>query len=230
MKMASRSRVITRTARTLVRLHDNDANADMRMNGEALLIRHAAALSNDTDLFVDVGCNVGEWATTAMRCGITGHLVAVDPLQANLDRAGHNLAATGQSNYSLRAVAISETVGRSSFFVHRDRTLSGLDSFGDMRALGYDYPVDEVPVETTRLDELVKEFQGFRPFFVKIDVEGSELSVLQSGRQLLNDETLSFCQFEFGHAARSQRVYLHDLVTFFETVDVDIFVIKPKHL
>ena len=49
-----------------------------------------------------------------------------------------------------------------------------------MRGLGYDHPVDEVQVETTRLDELVKEFQGFRPFFVKIDVGGSELSVLQS--------------------------------------------------
>lgn len=221
---------MTRLARTIVRLHDNDSNADMKVNGEALLLQHAAALSIDTDLFMDIGCNVGEWATTAINSEIKGHLVAVDPLQSNLDLAGSRLAVAGQLNWSVRAVAIAETVGSRTFYVHRDRTLSGLDSMGDMRTLGYDHEVDKVEVETTRLDDLASEFQGFRPFFVKIDVEGSELAVLQSGRRLFEQGTLSFCQFEFGHAARSQRVYLHDLVAFFKDVDFDIYVIKPKKL
>ena len=230
LRLASTSRGVTRVARTIVRLHDNDSNADIAVNGEALLLQRAAALASDTDLFVDIGCNVGEWSTRALESGIKGHLVAVDPLQSNLDAAEKRLAATGESNWSVRAVAISDEVGPQSFYVHRDRTLSGLDSMGDMRILGYRHEVDEVEVETTRLEDLVVEFREFSPFFVKIDVEGSELAVLQSGRRLFEQGGLSCCQFEFGHAARSQRVYLHDLVAFFVELDFDIFVIKPTRL
>ena len=66
--------------------------------------------------------------------------------------------------------------------------------------------------------------------FLKIDVEGNELSVLKGAKSLLSQGAIDFIQIEFGHGARAARIYLHDIVNFIKEYEYTIFVIKPTGL
>ena len=50
------------------------------------------------------------------------------------------------------------------------------------------------------------------------------------GEELFKAKQVAYCQFEFGHAARASRTYLHDLVAFFRQYQYELFVVKPTGL
>ncbi len=125
---------------------------------------------------------------------------------------------------------MSDSVGKVKFFTNKDRTLSGHDSMFDMQEIGYTESVDSIEVECDTLDNLAKKLEISDVDYLKIDVEGNELSVLKGAKSLLSHGSIDFIQIEFGHASRAARVYLHEIVNFVNQLNYEIFVIKPKGL
>jgi len=74
---------------------------------------------------------------------------------------------------------------------------------------------------------LVKRLSIKKINFLKIDVDGNELSVLEGAKSLLSSEKIDFIQIEFGHVSRAAHIYLHDIVNFVNKYYYTIFVIKP---
>lgn len=221
---------VTQFARMVVRNYDNDCNGDIDTNGERTVQKEIVAASSPESVFFDVGANVGDWSVALVESGVRGRIIAVDPLSRNLAAVRSKLSELGYNNLDLIECALSASRGTVKFFTNRDLAMSGHDSLFDMREIGYAEGVDCVEVRAMTLDELTQELAIGRIHFLKIDVEGNELSVLKGAKALLARGAIDFIQIEFGHAARAARVYLHDIINFLEPLEYQIFVIKPKGL
>jgi FkbM family methyltransferase len=221
----SRNYYVTQVARRIVQLYDNDGNADMRVNGERLLLQTVIAMRPAGVLF-DVGANRGDWSAEALSLGFRGRLVAVDPLSRNV--VGLRQRFKGASNVEVAEFALSDVTGEAEFFSNTDESEGGTDSLFDMRRIGYNPSLTTVRVVCTTLASLAKELGVDRIDLLKIDVEGNELSVLKGAGAMLSQGSIDFIQLEFGHAARAAKVYLHDIVQLASSCSYEVFVIKPR--
>jgi FkbM family methyltransferase len=126
--------------------------------------------------FIDVGANIGSYATLAGRLvGPTGHVVAVEPLESQLHYLERNLTRLGIP-FTICPVALADVSGPVSFEGH-DATTHHLDKPGEGRRT----------IVTSTLDAEVAKL-GFRSGdFGKIDVEGWESAVIMGARQWLRE-------------------------------------------
>jgi FkbM family methyltransferase len=140
------------------------------------------------DTIFDVGANTGEKAATFIQLG--ARVVAVEPDELNLKRLRTRFMRFQRTHVpiSIVGVAVSDREGTETMLV--DGPGSALNTLStkwadtlkadksrivnDIDALDFKY---KKAVTTTTLDKLIEE--NGAPLFVKIDVEGYELSVLQ---------------------------------------------------
>jgi FkbM family methyltransferase len=143
------------------------------------------------DLIFDIGANVGEKTSAFLRLG--ARVVAVDPDQRNQEvlRSKFIKYRFSQKPVSVVGKAVSDKVSVETFWI--DSPGSALNTLSQKWAdtlrgnkERFHHPLDVLEfagkksVETTTLEHLIAEY-GL-PFFVKIDVEGHELSVLKGLR------------------------------------------------
>ena len=150
---------------------------------------HESVLSNfvlqqlplhDDAVVLDIGANLGWYSLLlAKRCP-KARIHAFEPEPRNLALLRENLAQNGITNVTVHPVAVAERSGKMQFYPYPDKNM-GRHSLVPMAGMK---PI-EVPVIT--VDEFLRE-QRIAPAaveFVKIDVEGYELPVLQGARTLL---------------------------------------------
>ena len=227
----AKSNFFIKVARELVRVYDNDCNADMEKNGERFLQNFLTAKASPTSVYVDVGANVGDWSEAlVLGGGRIGRLIAVDPSRKNLELVKEKLNRLNFNKFELCECALSDSIGQTQFYINKDPNLSGHDSIFNMTVIGYQEGIECINVETSTLDELAKKLTISDIYFLKIDVEGNELAVLKGAESLLEKENIDFIQIEFGHAARAARVYLHDIINYTNKYNYIIFVILPTGL
>ena len=123
-------------------------------------------------VFFDIGANIGYYSLlTAKLVGVQGCVVAFEPLVRNVALLSRHTQLNHANNVTIVPCACAESSGIQEF------------SLGDNSALGH-LVVDGVNtahtiiVPTIRVDEYVDR-SGLEPNVMKIDVEGSELSVLK---------------------------------------------------
>lgn len=80
-------------------------------------------------------------------------------------------------------------------------------------------------VKVVRLDTFLQE-KSIKPDFMKIDVEGHELDVLQGLGAFIKD--LKVIQFEFGGTDIDSRTYFQDFWNFFEGTHFRLYRLTPK--
>ena len=144
------------------------------------------------DHFVDVGANVGIFSTL-VGTRIPGvRITAVEPFPPVREDLVANLALNDLTITVVDA-AVSDVAGEATFEVLDRDVLNRLAPEGG-GGTGITVPV-------TTLDELVG---GDPPALVKIDVEGSELLVMQGARRLLSDPVAApVLVFEHAGTART---------------------------
>lgn len=127
----------------------------------------------ETDLFVDVGANIGSYSVLAGGA-VGARVIAVEPVPETAKALAQNVALNGISDRCrVRQVGIAKRNGQLRFTSSLDTVNHVVE--GDERG-----GVIEVPVLT--LDDML---QGEVPTLMKIDVEGYELAVLEGGLQTL---------------------------------------------
>jgi FkbM family methyltransferase len=129
---------------------------------------------------IDVGANLGLWSYAMVKSGLFERVLALEPnprLTADLE----SLQIPG---LTVIHKAVSNTVGTSRLRIprHNGMVLDGWASLEERIDLDTN-DFQEMNVETTRLDDLRLEGVGF----IKIDVEGHELNVLEGGRALFTN-------------------------------------------
>jgi len=191
----------------------NYGNAsDYENNGELIALQKAAQVLKscpDQLVIFDVGANVGHYTqliTQAFRS--QDHILyAFEPSHFTFLKLKQNI---GQSNkMHLHQLAMSNQPGETWLYYEKEG--SGLSSFYQ-RDLGHRQiemkTRERIPVST--LDLFCQEHQLDHIHFLKMDVEGHELSVLKGAETLLQKQGISVIQFEFGGCNIDSRTYFRD--------------------
>lgn len=134
------------------------------------------------DTVVDVGANIGEWTLQmAAAVGPAGRVIAIEPVPHMAQALEKSVLANNLRQVTIAALAVAERPGEAEFSVEQANTGgSRLGRFA-RGAERFDY----IKVRLATLDGLLEEAGVARVDFIKIDVEGYELEVLQGARATL---------------------------------------------
>ena len=136
------------------------------------------------DVFVDVGANVGYFTVLASRLvGESGRVVAVEPSPLANSVLRRNVSDNGGENVRVENVAVWDSSGEVVVFGASHRIVGGttLDPAWAAR-----WSLDtQVAVPAEPLSKLLSDDEVARAAVLKVDVEGSELQVLEGMEPLL---------------------------------------------
>ncbi len=141
-------------------------------------------LKRDSNVW-DVGANVGVFTFAAAVIAKEGSVVSfeADTWLVGLLRRTRNLPAFKDFNIRILPVALSGKDGVATFQVaKRGRASSSLESAGGRSQMGGIREKQDVP--TLKIDTLLKSLEA--PDFIKIDVEGAELMVLNGAPNVIH--------------------------------------------
>ena len=148
----------------------------------------------------DIGANMGLFSLScAEQFGAElRHIVAVEPSTRTFRRLRRNFARNRvPAKISLVKEAVGAEPGEALFRIGQAHYSSSLEA-NKLKA-----PRGTQKVHVTTLDELMRRFAIDSVDLVKIDVEGSELAVLQGAPQLLRTARTLFIEAHRGFCRRS---------------------------
>jgi FkbM family methyltransferase len=149
------------------------------------------------DLIFDVGAHAGLTACMFARMvGPDGHVVAFEPDPVNAGWLEKNIQAQKISNAIVARAAIDSASGTAMF--NADGTMGA----GLVEHSVYGRTGRQLPVETLSLPDACAQFG--MPNFVKMDVEGAEVGVIESAAGLLKEHPTNLA-FDSYHRMRDGR-------------------------
>ena len=135
-----------------------------------------ASVIKPGSIVYDIGANAGFYTLLAsVLVGQTGHVYAFEPLPRNIHFLNSHLRLNRVSNATIIEAAVADKSGPAYFDESSNSSMGHLAPQGKLR------------VETVAIDKLVKENQLRLPNYLKIDVEGAEMSVLLGATGTLRD-------------------------------------------
>jgi FkbM family methyltransferase len=142
------------------------------------------------DLVLDIGANIGQWASEIRTAGYRGRIVSFEPGSnafAQLERA-----AADDPLWEVRRLAIGASTRTETLHVTLNSVSSSLYAMGE-RQLAADprssVAGDEM-VDVMRLDDVPDLVQSAERILLKADVEGGELAVLEGAAAILEQTRL----------------------------------------
>lgn len=124
----------------------------------------------------DIGAHVGFYTLLASELvGPNGQVFAFEPLPHNLRYLKRHLSLNKVDNTTVFEAAVMDANGEVSF------------DEGPSSSMGHVSEEGKLKVESVSLDELVYERRVPHPQYMKVDVEGAELSVLLGARTILDE-------------------------------------------
>ncbi len=179
--------------------------------------------SNNFILF-DIGANIGNYSLKVSTLFPGSTIYSFEPSKATFDLLKENTKLNLQINCV--QTAFGEDTKQSELY--SDQTGSGMASLynRDLNAVGIKFNQSEV-VNVQRLDDWVSN-NGITPDYIKIDVEGSELSVLKGGINTLRN--IKAVQFEFGGTAIDAKTFFKDYWDFFAQLNFNLYRYTPRGL
>lgn len=162
--------------------------------------------------FFDVGAYQGEFATELLSRLPIKKAILFEPMKANFEKMKKEVEVNEA------VLTLNLAIGNpGEKAIYSENKNSFLGSFYQRS----DFAVQElVPVVSGF--QIIAEYGS--PDFVKIDVEGAELEVLESFRQSL--ESIKLVQFEFGPPNIESRTFFRDLWEFFQLREWNLFCIS----
>ena len=154
------------------------------IRGENPEYRVMKSLLSDGATFVDVGANFGTFSLLASRIvGTSGKVIAVEPQERLAAMIEESLTLSDIQNCSVERVACGSASGERTLLVPADD--SGRAGFFDGFSGRPGHAKQNVMVMT--LDALIERHRGSPPALIKIDVEGSEMDVLDGAESTIRN-------------------------------------------
>ena len=139
------------------------------------------SLLTASTIFIDIGANVGYYSLLAAQMITTGRVYSFEPVSATYKKLLQNISLNDFSSIYCEQVAISNFTGQATVFLSADENtgMSGLQS-----AKNFSGKTEIINCIT--LDEAQVNFNIPKIDLIKIDVEGSEVTVLKGMEQIIN--------------------------------------------
>ena len=186
------------------------------------LVDIAEAFVQENSIVWDVGANVGVFTFTAAAIATKGTVVSIeaDAWLAGLLRQTRNLLPYRDKDVRVVPVALSESNGIATFQISaRGRASNALEIAGGRSQMGGVREKQYVP--TLTMDTLLASLPA--PDFVKIDVEGAEVMVVEGAEKLMREVRPIF-YIEVGPSASK------DIIAAFKQVNFEIYSQVGEHL
>lgn len=133
------------------------------------------------EIVLDVGANIGYYTLIlAKLVGSQGRVYAFEPEPTNFEVLKKNIEMNGYQNVILNQSAVGIEKGRTKLYLSEIKT-------GMHRIYKSKYCKDHIEVDIIKLDDYLTDNNIYKNIdFVKIDVEGAELAVLEGMQETLN--------------------------------------------
>ena len=129
-----------------------------------------------TDVFIDVGANIGFYGCLAKTHG--NHVISIEPLSRNLEYLLENVKANNWENFEIYPIGLSDHHGQAFLYGASSTGASLIGSWaGSSRKF-------KRTIVLSTLDAIVGRRFEDKKIFIKIDVEGAEYPVLMGGIEL----------------------------------------------
>ena len=166
-----------------------------RVGAEREVLRRLRREIRPSDVFLDIGSNLGVFAVFVGSVIEEGAVVAVEPVPATADKLRRNLARNG----------IDATVANVAFAAEAGEVrMTVPDAHGSSAVESGETESEVVTVESVPGDEHLEARDLPTPTVVKMDVEGYEHAALNGLEQTLGspDCRLVYCEVHPGHASK----------------------------
>jgi FkbM family methyltransferase len=181
-----------------------------------------AAIRRPDAAIIDVGGGRGDW-TAAMLASLP--LAQVWLLEPSA-RALYHLAERGLPRTTVIPAAAGDQPGNALLLAPRsEQPIASLHRRRDSYFQQEQF--DAQPVQVVTLDQIIAAFHLDVVDFVKIDVEGHELAVLQGARAALAAGRIKALAFEFGSGNLNARTFFHDVWDELQPLGFDLHRICP---
>jgi FkbM family methyltransferase len=142
------------------------------------------------DIILDIGANIGYYTLIfAKLVGDLGKVFSFEPESENFKILKKNVEINGYNNVILEQKIVSNTNGKSTLYVS--------EKAGSHRIYKPDNYVESLEIECISMDNYIEKNNIKKINFIKIDVEGAELNVLQGIQKILdsNENIILFTEF-----------------------------------
>ncbi len=175
--------------------------------------------SSPGNTVMDIGANIGEWTLRmANKVGVKGRVFSFEPIPVINQSLNKTLRINNLSQVILSQVALDNRSGDSEFTIpldENDRAIHGESRLGKEEGNWNIYTdvkkTKSIKVKTITLDQFASEQSIDRLDFVKIDVEGKEVQVLEGGQETFSRFTPALI-LEVGCEEENDRQRIADLL------------------
>lgn len=183
------------------------------------------------DSFIDIGSNIGLYAVTIAQAFPDKSIVAVEPLNENFLSLNDNIKLNALSNVKAFKAAVSNQEGEKTFFYPNPIHDGGGSLIKSPIYRTGDIAIDaerfqkqnplfckETEILNIKLDEIINSRS-----VIKIDVEGAEVSVLESGKKSFEKGLIDIVVIEVLDET------VDAVIAFFDDVGFDCFALNSSH-
>lgn len=212
-RMFCQDNVLTLNGNTL-KLHDS--NSLMILMNELLITEdYFFESEHDEPIIIDCGSNFGLSLFYYKNLYPNSKIISFEPLSSMREILRDNIKANNWSDIQLEPYALWDKDTEMTFQVPEGDSMAG--SLTERRASSH-----KAMTEEKVLCRKLSRYLNQKVDFLKLDIEGAELEVLEESKHLLNNVNYIFC--EYHHLIDSPR--LGKIITIFENAGFDVNVTK----
>lgn len=189
---------------------------------ERLFLKRLARILSQEAMILDVGANVGDYARMVRRYFPNARLLAFEPHPGNFQRLARVAAADG---FEAINVACGEKPGTDTLYDYAETQGSrhaslfrdAIEEVHHARSKGRSQAID---IEVVTLDSILRQRNIGIVDFLKIDVEGYEMSVLRGAEEFVANGRIRVIQFEFTELNIYSKLFFRDFKQFLENYKI----------
>ena len=205
--------------RAMNRLYEN-RNYDSESNGEATILKKLKSLQ--PKIIFDGGANVGKYSLLAAEFCTDAKIYAFEPVASTFELLKKNVSEN--KNIIPINSGLYNEHQKKEIKIYDSHTHSSL-----YEIKGIDYSVQKTElIELVTGDSFMKENKIEKIDFLKLDIEGAELSALQGFEKAISENKIRMIQFEYGYINITSKNLLVDYYDFFKKHNYILGKIYPK--
>lgn len=155
----------------------------------------------------DVGANVGKYTRSFLKIFSDVQMFCFEPSSETFLQLKENV----KNHKQVKLLNFGFGEKNKKAVLYSNRTGSGLASLYQRRLDHFGVQMDKKEEVTVRtIDDFCRENKITNIDFIKLDVEGYEVEVLQGAKKMMTADSIRFIQFEFGGCNIDSRTYFQD--------------------